>query len=167
MESVQLYPLDHPQQKWEGNAWEELSGIKAEQVWPLLVDFCGLNKWFPALPTCLLAEGINGQPGCVRYCAGFKTHLDNGEDGVVNWTKQKLLSVDREQMSLTYCIIDGNVGFQSYLATWKVTKIEGGCRVEWRYEVEPVDGWKPEDLSSFVRSGLRGMAIKIAQVFQA
>lgn len=159
------------QPKWEGKARAELANAKAEQVWPLLQDFFGLDKWFPTLTTCLPIEGISGQPDCVRFCAGFKTPVDGNDKGAVNWTKQKLLSIDPSDLVFSYSIIDGNVGFNSYVATWKVLpKEDQGCEIEWKYEVEPVKGWRLEDLDFFVASGLQVMAQRMEaalQVFQA
>ncbi|KAK2998874.1 hypothetical protein RJ639_022768 [Escallonia herrerae] len=97
------------QPKWEGEACAKLAGPEAAQVWPLLEDFFGLNKWFPTLGTCL------GVEGAVRYCAGFKTPV-NGGDEVVNWTKQKLISISPREMCFSYSIVDGNVGFNSYVS---------------------------------------------------
>ncbi|XP_057968081.1 lachrymatory-factor synthase-like [Malania oleifera] len=152
------HKTDKHQPKWEGKACAGLKGPRAEQIWPLLEDFCSLHKWFPTLTTCLPLEGVSGQPGCVRYCAGFKTPADTGNGETLNWTKQKLLSIDPTEMTFTYCIIDGNVGFNSYLTTIKVLPREDGCRIQWQYEVEPVEGWTPEMLDSFISSGLRVMA---------
>lgn len=144
--------------KWNGKAKTEVRGFKADQVWPLLEDFFGLEKWFPTLSTCLPVQGISGQPGCVRFCAGFKTPVDGHSKQTVNWTKQKLLSIDPTHRTFSYSIIDGNVGFHSYVSTLKVLPKEDGCEVEWLYEVEPVEGWRLEDLDFFIGSGLQVMA---------
>lgn len=157
---------DQQQPKWKGKASAELVGPKADQVWPLLEDFFGLNKWFPTLTTCLAVEGINGQPGCVRYCAGFKTPVNNGDE-TVNWTKQKLLSIDPTELCFSYSIIDGNVGFNSYISTVKVVPNEGGCNIQWWYEVEAVEGWTLEDLDAFIGSGLQVMAKRMEQALHA
>ena len=173
---------DHDQQvvhqpKWEGNASAELKHCRAEQVWPLLEDFFGLNKWFPTLSICLPAEGLSGQIGCVRFCAGFKTPVDHDHyhnqttdqsEMRLNWTKQKLLSIDPNQMTFSYSIVDGNVGFNSYVSAVKVVpKGEDGCLIEWRYEVEPVEGWKPQDLDTFIGNGLEVMARRMEAALQA
>ncbi|OMO82672.1 Polyketide cyclase/dehydrase [Corchorus capsularis] len=126
---------EQKQSKWQGKALVELEGAKAEQIWPLLQDFFGLDKWFPTLSTCLPVEGVSGQPGCVRYS-----------------------------------IVDGNVGFNSYVSTVKVSAKGEGCQIEWKYEVEPVNGWTLEDLDFFIGSGLKVMAQRMEaalQVFQA
>lgn len=151
------------QLKWEGKARADLAGVKAEEVWPFLADFCSLNKWFPTLSTCIKVEGIEGQPGCVRYCAGFKTHIEHADENHVNWTKQKLLTIDPDNMTFSYSIIDGNVGFHSYVSKVRVLQQVDGCCIEWDYEVEPVEGWKPEDLDEFIGKGLKAMAKRMEE----
>lgn len=153
--------------KWEGKACEELTGVQPEQIWRFLEDFFGLNKWFPTLTTCIPIQGISGQPGCVRFCAGFKTPVDKDDRKIVNWTKQKLLAINSEEMSLSYSIVDGNVGFNSYVSTVTVLPKENGCYVEWKYEVEPVKGWKSEDLDNFISTGLKVMAERMKEAIQA
>ncbi|XP_027357825.1 lachrymatory-factor synthase-like [Abrus precatorius] len=154
-----MEPMLQEKAKWKGKATTQVKGMKAEQVWPLLEDFFGLDKWFPTLSTCLPIEGISGQPGCVRFCAGFKTPLDGHHKQTVNWTKQKLLSIDPTQRTFSYSIVDGNVGFHSYVSTLKVLqKEDDGCEIEWLYEVDPVEGWKLEYLDSFIHTGLQVMA---------
>ncbi|KAK4280935.1 hypothetical protein QN277_012487 [Acacia crassicarpa] len=143
--------------KWKGKAKTKVRGHRAEKVWPLIADFCGLSKWFPT-PTCIPVEGVSGQPGCVRYCAGFKAPVDNQNDKQrVNWTKQKLQSIDPTNMTLSYIITESNVGFFSYVATWRVRDCEEGGEVEWEYEVEPAQGWTLQMLDSFANSGIQVM----------
>jgi hypothetical protein len=153
--------IQQTQEKWKGKAKTELLGCKAEQVWPLLEDFFGLDKWFPTLSHCIPLEGISGKPGCVRFCCGFKTPIDEHGKQTLNWTKQKLLSIDPIQRVFTYSIIDGNVGFHSYVSTVKVLEKDDGCVIEWLYEVEPVKGWKLEYLDLFIGSGLDEMGQRI------
>ncbi|OWM66065.1 lachrymatory-factor synthase-like [Punica granatum] len=155
--------------KWEGKACAQLLGPKPEQIWPFLEDFFGLSKWFPTLTTCKGVEGVEGQPGCVRYCAGFRTPVDDNyyfrvdKERTMNWTKQKLLSIDPLEMTLSYSIVDSNVGFNSYLSRVRVVPIEDGCSIEWEYEVEPVKGWRLEDLHGFIGSGLQIMAKRMEE----
>ncbi|GAU22814.1 hypothetical protein TSUD_142540 [Trifolium subterraneum] len=152
--------IQQTQEKWKGKAKTELLGCKVEKVWPLLEDFFGLDKWFPT--TCIPLEGISGKPGCVRFCFGFKTPVDeiHGKTNL-NWTKQKLLSIDPIQRVFSYSIIDSNVGFHNYVSTYKLLEKDDGCVIEWIYEVEPAEGWKLEYLDNFIASGLDEMGQKI------
>ncbi|XP_028806593.1 lachrymatory-factor synthase-like [Neltuma alba] len=143
--------------KWKGKAKTEVRGHKAEKVWPLITDFTGLSKWFPT-PTCIPVEGVSGQPGCVRFCAGFKTPVDHQKDRqTTNWTKQKLLAIDHTNKTLKYTITESNVGFYSYVATWRVKDCGEGSEVEWEYEVQPAQGWTLQQLDSFASSGMKVM----------
>ncbi|KAM1173686.1 hypothetical protein FF1_026347 [Malus domestica] len=129
-------------------------------------DFFGLHKWFPTLTTCLGVEGTQGVAGCVRFCAGVKTPVDhksdqNQDQEKVNWTKQKLLSIDAAKMTYSYSIIDGNIGFNSYISTVQVVLKDAGCTIVWKYEVEPVEGWRLEDLDLLIGTGLQVMASRM------
>jgi hypothetical protein len=149
--------IQQTKEKWQGKAKTELVGCKADQVWPLLEDFFGLDKWFPTLSYCIPVEGISGKPGCVRFCAGFKTPVDKHGKQNLNWTKQKLLSIDPIQRVFSHAIVDGNVGFHSYVSTVRVLPKDNGCEIEWIYEVEHVEGWRLEYLDLFIGSGLDEM----------
>lgn len=162
----QISDNHQPNPKWYGKACAEVAGCKAAQVWPLLEDFFGLHKWFPTLTTCLPVRGVSGQSGCVRYCAGFRTPANNGDE-IMNWTMQELLSINPKELSFSYSIIDGNVGFNSYVATVKVVPTEEfGCSIEWMYEVDPVEGWTLGDLDSFIGSGLQVMTKRMEESFK-
>ncbi|XP_004513032.1 lachrymatory-factor synthase-like [Cicer arietinum] len=159
-------PIQQSKEKWKGKAKTKLQGCKAEQIWPFLEDFFGLDKWFPSLSTCIPVEGISGKPGCIRFCAGFKTPIDEHDKQTLNWTKQKLLSIDPIQRVFSYSIVDGNVGFHSYVSTLKVVSKDEGCEIEWLYEVEPVEGWKLEYLDYFIGSGLGVMAQRMQEALK-
>nr|KYP39484.1 Lachrymatory-factor synthase [Cajanus cajan] len=133
--------------KMEGQGTAQVQGFKVEQVWLLLEDFFGLEKWFPHIPTCIPVEGISGKSGCVRFCAGFITPYQTN----FNWTKQKLLSIDLAHWTLTYSIVEGNVRVHSY---------HEGCEIEWLYEVEPIQGCKLEYLDSFLDKGFQVLALR-------
>ncbi|KAJ4708099.1 Lachrymatory-factor synthase [Melia azedarach] len=98
--------------KWEGKASTEVSGLKAEQVWPCLEDFSNVHKWLPNLETCYPVEGVPGQPGLVRYCATKD-----------RWANEKLIMMNHIQRCLNYEVLDNNIGTKSYVATIKVFPI--------------------------------------------
>ncbi|CAL5359172.1 unnamed protein product [Camellia sinensis] len=53
---------------------------------------------------------------------------------------------------ISYEIADCNVGFKSYVSTVKIVPRGGGdgkdegCVIEWSVTVDPVEGWRLEDL---------------------
>ncbi|KAL5850502.1 hypothetical protein ACOSQ4_008515 [Xanthoceras sorbifolium] len=163
------------QPKWEGKASAEIASLKAEQVWSCLEDFCNLHKWLPVLDTCSQVEGVPGQPGLIRYCTS--TQISSSSDGkddddqkssttTTKWANEKLLMIDPIQRCLSYEVIDSNVGFNGYVATVNVSPIDGGgCTIEWSYVADSVDGWRPEDLASYIDYCLQYMAKKMEEEF--
>ncbi|KAB2618473.1 lachrymatory-factor synthase-like [Pyrus ussuriensis x Pyrus communis] len=85
----------------------------------------------------------------------------NRDQEKVNWTKQKLLGIDPATMTFSSSIIDGNVGFNSYIPTVEVVRKDAGCTIVWKYEVERVEGWRLEDLDLFIGTGLQVMASRM------
>ncbi|CAK9180933.1 unnamed protein product [Ilex paraguariensis] len=156
--------------KWEAEFLTKLKKASADQIWPLFEDFFNLHKWFPGLSTCYGIHGTNGEPGCIRYCAGFslpsQENNANGENPV-SWSNERLVAVDPTQRSLSYEIVDCNIGFKSYSS--KVRIIPGGddggdgCGIEWWITVDPVEGWKLEDLVKRYEVKLQLMAEKMEE----
>ncbi|KAI3468186.1 hypothetical protein Pfo_024849 [Paulownia fortunei] len=155
------------QQKWEAKVSTRLEKARADQIWPLFEDFFGLHKWFPGLATCHGIQGSNGEPGCIRYCSGFGLKREencNELDSNLSWSKERLVAIDRAQMTFTYEIMDCNIGFKSYVSTIKVVPGDeggGGCAVEWCISLDPVVGWKLEDLVGKYEVGLQLMVKKM------
>ncbi|KAJ4951575.1 hypothetical protein NE237_028407 [Protea cynaroides] len=153
--------------KWEGKVSVCLKGATAEQVWPLLEDFFNLHKVFPTLATCYGVEGVSGKSGCVRYCAGFSIPSTGGDGDMpvtVSWSKERLVAIDPSEWTMSYEMIDSNIGFTSYLSTIRVFPGNignGSTKIEWSFVVDPVEGWKLEDLISKYESGLQRMAERI------
>ncbi|KAI3845154.1 hypothetical protein MKX03_019821 [Papaver bracteatum] len=167
--------MEISESKWEGKVHAKVEGPKADQVWTILQDFFNLHKWFPTLSICYGIDGISGQPGCIRYCAGSSipaASSNNGRDGdvtITNWSTEKLVDIDSVQRSITYEIVDCNIGFKSYVSTMKVVPCNGendedkGCLIEWSFVVDPIQGWELETLISKFDSGLQRMASKIEE----
>lgn len=165
----QIMEQNPSQIKWEGKV-STTTKAKPNQIWTLFQDFFNLHKWFPSLSTCYGIHGANGEPGCIRYCAGFSipSHKDHASSSV-SWSKEKLIKVDHKNQSLSYEMVDNNIGFKSYVSTIKISHAcgdgggeeEEGCLIEWWFVVEPVEGWKLEDLVSKYEVGLELMASKM------
>ncbi|XP_030512951.1 lachrymatory-factor synthase-like [Rhodamnia argentea] len=160
--------------KWEGKVCARVTKASADQIWPLCTDFFNLHKWFPGLSDCHGIQGENGEPGCMRYCSGFSLSSEGagevGENRPISWAKERLVSIDHVGRSLSYDMLDSNIGFNSYLGTIRVVSNDGdgdgGCTIEWSFSVDPVEGWVREDLVREVyEAGLQGMAKKMEDSF--
>ncbi|KAI3743588.1 hypothetical protein L1987_61298 [Smallanthus sonchifolius] len=141
--------------KWEGKVSSTLSKASANQIWPLFIDFFNFHKWFPNMSTCYGVHGTNGEVGGTRYCAGFSLPNEDGGADQVSWSKERLVAVDHEKMTMSYEMVDCNVGFKSYLSTIKIVCGDGeGCEVEWSFDVNPLEGLTYEDLVQKYQNGL-------------
>jgi hypothetical protein len=170
-QSTRIMAEENKPIKWEGKATVEVRGTSEEIVWKVLEDFCNLHKWLP-IDTCYKVEGIEGQPGLIRYCASTKKGVD--EKPIVKFFKEKLLTIDPIQRCLSYEIVDNNMGFKNYKAIMKVLplQINGGvdskrvgCMLEWECACDPVEGWSLENLHAYIRNFLKCMANKIELVY--
>ncbi|CAI8601936.1 unnamed protein product [Vicia faba] len=151
-------------ERWEGKVSSNLKNTTEQQAWPLVKDFFNLHKRFPNLATCYGIHGSNGEPGCIRYCAGFSLPSDGSQE--VSWSKERLVAVDDVERCLKYQIVDSNIGFRSYESTMRVVGDgdgDGGCVVEWLFAVDPVEGLVLEDLVGKYRVGLQVMARKMEE----
>ena len=154
------------QTKWEGKACVELAIPTAQEVWPLVEDFCNLHKWLPTIDTCYQVDGILGQPGMVRYVATTTTTSSNGnEETMIKWAKEKLLMIDPIKRCLSYEIIDNNIGMKSYVGKFIVSPINDdgkkGCKMEWSFVCDPIEGLRFEDFLPYIETGLQSMAKKM------
>lgn len=142
--------------KWEGKVSSTLTKANANQIWPFFIDFFNFHKWFPNLSTCYGLHGTNGEVGATRYCSG--SSLPNEDGASTSWSKERLVAVDHDKMSMSYDMVDCNiVGFKSYVSTIKVVHGDGhdeGCAVEWSFVVNPVEGLTYEHLVQKYQSGL-------------
>ncbi|KAL8522114.1 hypothetical protein ACS0TY_012313 [Phlomoides rotata] len=155
--------------KWEGKAATTLPLPTAEQVWPLLADFCGIHKWLPTLDTSYKVDGVDGQPGLVRYCASGPPPPPDGGD--LQWCQEKLVEIDPINKWLSYEILDNNLGFKSYRATLKVAPIDGGddpigCQIEWSFVGDPIEGLGFADFCAYLDLNLQGMAKNIEKALE-
>lgn len=157
---------------WEGKVCAKLRGPKAETIWSFLEDFCSLDKWLPVLDTCYKVEGVDGQPGLVRYCGTTITSPSN--EPITLWCHEKLVEIDEIQRMLSYEIIDNNMGMKMYKATISVVPLsmeggddESGCEIKWSFVAEPLESSKFEDFQSYIKSSVHGMAQTMEKALQS
>ncbi|CAN6441152.1 unnamed protein product [Victoria cruziana] len=147
--------------RWEGKLSATVAKATADQVWPLVADFCSLDRWFPSVHICRLDGGIAGEPGCVRYTAGKGVESVEGEGYV--WATERLVSIDHAGRKLSYELTENNIGWGQYEAAMEVienggeTDEGGGCRIEWSFRMEPVEGGCQEGVTSYLRFTLEEM----------
>lgn len=157
--------------QWEGKATAEIRGLTADQVWPLIADFCNFHKWCPIVDACHKVEGVDGRPGLVRYCTATLPPPSVDGDGVVKWCHEKLLEMDSIERRLSYQLLENNMGIKACTATLQVAPIAdtegggGGCRIEWSFAADPIEGRSREELVAFLEKGIEGMARKIEEAF--
>ncbi|KAL3500611.1 hypothetical protein ACH5RR_039704 [Cinchona calisaya] len=164
--------------KWEAKVSTRLANASGDQIWPFLEDFFGIHKYFPSLATSYGIHGSNGEINSVRYCEGFSipSQENTNKDLIISWSKEKLIAIDPIEKSLSYEMVDSNIGFNSYISTIKIISknplIPGDeeydgqrvCVIEWSFSVDPVEGWRLEDLVKKYEVGLQKMAQKMEDV---
>ncbi|KAI8022630.1 hypothetical protein LOK49_LG03G01300 [Camellia lanceoleosa] len=120
------------------------------------------------METCYGVKGLSGQPGCVRYCTTTKNFFMRSEETVTKWGLEKLLTIDSVAWSYSFEILDNYIGFNSFVATTKFLPFgdsySEGCEMECSFVVDPVEGWRLEDLVVSYDSGIHGMAKRIEKV---
>lgn len=158
---------------WEGKVSVKLRDTKPENVWSLLVqDFCSIHKWLPSIDECYKVEGVDGQPGVVRYCGTTRISEGTNEPVIMTlWCHEKLIEIDEIKRWLSYEIKENNMGFKMYRSTLKVLAMEGcderGCEIKWMFVAQPVDGWKFEDLVCYLESSLQAMGHRMEKALQS
>lgn len=164
--------------KWEGKAIAEVRSATADQVWPLIEDFCSLEKWYPGVDACQQVKGVYGEPGLIRYITTTvpapppPDAADQTPATVVKWCYEKLLSIDPVQRRLSYQITENNLGVGFYVAEWTVLENKdgdgaGGCRIEWRFTADPVEDRTFEGFCGYLQSSLKGIAERMEKALQA
>ncbi|KAM1312934.1 hypothetical protein ACFX2F_017029 [Malus domestica] len=142
------------QSKWQGKASAELKRMSPERAWPALANFCNLHKWFPTVSACRQVEGVPGQPDLFRYCASAPVDYD---ESTIKWSEEKLLTIDPIQRRLSYEVTESNLGFKSYVATKQLVAMDSGdgCRIEWSFVSDPIEGWGLDDFLSYLDSSVQ------------
>ncbi|KAH1033269.1 hypothetical protein J1N35_045443 [Gossypium stocksii] len=158
------------QPKWEAKVSSKLTKASLDKTWAIYTDFFNFHKWYPTLATCYGIHGTNGELGCIRFCSGFSISSQGGDGdsnggGSEKWSKERLVAVDHSNRSLSYEIVESNIGFNSYVSTVKIVPggvdDQEGCVIEWSFTVDPVEGWKLDEMKKLYEEGLQGLAKRI------
>jgi NADPH:quinone reductase-like Zn-dependent oxidoreductase len=121
-------------------------GASAEEVWAILRDFNGHERWHPAVAASAIEGGAPAdQIGAVR---DFR--LKGGAR-----VREQLLALSDRRMTFAYCILEAPEPLRNYVATVRVRPITdaGVSLVEWRSRFDPPESDR-ERLTRFVRDDI-------------
>ena len=117
-----------------------------EDVWRVLRDFNGHDRWHPAIATSAIEAGAPvDMVGAVRR---FRL-ADGGE------LREQLLSLSDDKHTLTYCLLEAPLPLMGYVATIRLKPVTDGDRTfwEWRSAFRPPEH-RREELTALVRDGV-------------
>jgi NADPH2:quinone reductase len=99
-------------------------------VWRILRDFNGHDRWHPAVTTSAIEGG--GPTDAVGSVRRFR--LTNGGE-----LREQLLSLSDAHCSLTYCLLEAPLPLMGYVASIRLKRVTDGDRTfwEWRSEFRP------------------------------
>ena len=98
-----------------------------DEVWQLLRDFNGHDRWHPAVAVSRIEERRGSDEiGCVRDFA-----LKQG--GAI---REQLLSLSDRDHSFTYCILDAPIPLEGYVAAVRLKPVTDGNRTFWHWQSE-------------------------------
>jgi NADPH:quinone reductase-like Zn-dependent oxidoreductase len=106
-------------------------------VWRILRDFNGHDRWHPAVATSAIEGGAPIDAiGSVR-----RFRLSDGSE-----LREQLLSLSDRNCSLTYCILEAPLPLMGYVAAIRLKAVTDGDRTfwEWRSEFEPPSSRRDE-----------------------
>ncbi len=96
-----------------------------DQVWGILRDFNGHDRWHPAVAESRVEDGLSPDVvGCVR---DFRL-ADGGR------IREQLLSLSDKTRSFTYCILEAPIPLVNYVATVRLRPVTDGSRTLWQWE---------------------------------
>jgi hypothetical protein len=127
------------------------------QVWPVLLDFGGIAKWYKSFSWSRSVAGRPGEVGDVREFA----RAGNGQT-----VKEKLIYLDREGMELAYTHIS-NPPVRDSLAIVSLTSLaQNNCLVTWSntYRLKP--GQNAEETAGFFRRAYANVLTGLKQYLE-
>ncbi|KAI5073500.1 hypothetical protein GOP47_0011513 [Adiantum capillus-veneris] len=134
-----------------------------DDMWEIASKFCGLKLWMPELLVCECVDGNESEPGCIRFCAGTKA--SNNDRNLV-WVKEQLLEWDPRLREFSYSILDSNLGFKNYTASFSLSDPcnNGHALVTWKVELSPVHGYDEEEFLVYMGRLLERNIINLERV---
>jgi len=117
-----------------------------DQVWAVLRDFNGHERWHPAVAESRIEEGrASDEAGCVRR---FK--LKDGAE-----LREQLLRLSDRDRSFSYCILESPIPLIDYVSTVSLKPVTDGDRTywEWSSQFAAPEG-REHELSALVGNGI-------------
>lgn len=117
-----------------------------EEVWAVIRDFNGHDRWHPAVATSRVERGEpSDRVGCVR-----RFRLEDGSE-----LREKLLSLSDMEQSYSYCLLDTPVPLFNYVSHVRLTPITDVDQTFWEWEsrFDTPDG-QQGDLATLVGDGI-------------
>ena len=98
-----------------------------DQVWAVLRDFNGHDRWHPAVATSAIERAQSSDRiGCVR-----RFRLASGGE-----LREQLLRLSDRDHSFTYCILEAPIPLIDYVATLRLKPVTEGRRTFWEWRSE-------------------------------
>lgn len=115
------------------------------QVWAILRDFNGHDRWHPAIAASQIEDGPADQIGAVR-----RFWLADGSE-----LREQLLSLSDRDCDFRYCLLASPLPLMGYVAHVRLRPVTEGNRTlwEWSSEFQPPPGRQAE-LVALVRDGI-------------
>ncbi|KAG9449129.1 hypothetical protein H6P81_009094 [Aristolochia fimbriata] len=115
---------------WEGKANAKVPGVSPDKVWAVLDKYSNIHDYLPSVDESTIVSGEPGKVGCVRLCSG--NPLPGSQERA--FTNEKLVAYDPTNRTLSYEVVENNIGFKDYVATLKVLPEEdGSSAIEWSF----------------------------------
>src|SRR6202046_1934135 len=111
-----------------------------DQVWGVLRDFNGFDRWHPALATSAIERSQSADRiGCVR-----RVKLADGSE-----LREQLLALSDLEQCFSYCLLDTPIPVFNYVAHVRLLPVTDGDRTFWHWE----SGFttRPEDAERLTR----------------
>ena len=117
-----------------------------DQVWAVLRDFNGHERWHPAVAESRIEEGrASDEAGCVRR---FK--LKDGAE-----LREQLLRLSDREYSFSYCILESPIPLIDYVATVNLKPVTDGDRTYWEWSSHfAVPEGRESELAALVGDGI-------------
>ena len=111
-----------------------------DQVWAVLRDFNGHDRWHPAVARSAIERGLSAdQLGCVR-----RFFLRDGSE-----LRERLLTLSDLEQTFSYCLLDTPIPMFNYVAHVRLLPVTDGDRTFWHWESRFTT--KPEDAQSITQ----------------